>query len=267
MRLNLFNYIGGKFYLTDAIISHLYYNTKVYIELFGGSGKVLLNKPLHKIELFNDINDDIYNLFSVIRNRKNEFLERLDYVIYSEKFFYEIKDDKPVDDIERAIRTFCIMNMSFSANGKSLSYCYDNIDAIYNRIKNVTFLNRDYSKILKSIKNDKDFCLYVDPPYFGTELYYGGEFTKEDHTKLSWWLNNINHKVVLSYYYFPEIETLYPKDKWYYHEYKVEKRGLNKKVNNESIKCTELIITNFKQDKVSKKEGELICSDGLLESY
>ena len=248
--------------MVNIVTKYLYYDTDTYIELFGGSAKVLLNKISHKIEIYNDINSDIYNLFSVIKNNKDEFIEALKYTIYSEKFFNEIRDSKPTNNMERAIKTFCTTNMSYAGKGKTYGYSYtrsdtksyfnkiDNIDTIYNRIKNVTFLNKDYNEVLKSIKGNKDFCIYVDPPYYNAEHYYEHKFTKEDHIKLSWWLNNLDHKIILSYYYFPEVENLYPKNKWNYFEYKNYKHSCKKvDINGNRQQSLELIITNFETSK------------------
>ena len=245
--------------MVDIVNKHLYYSTDTYIELFGGSAKILLNKPQHRVEIYNDIDNDIYNLFSVVKNRKDEFIEALNYVIYSEKFFNEIRKSEPIDDIEKAIKTFCTINMSFAGEGKTYGYCYteniskrffskvSNIDTIYNRIKNVVFLNKNYSDVLQSIKGKKNYCIYADPPYYNSNRYYEHKFTRETHVELAWWLNSLDHKIILSYYYFPGIENLYPRDKWNYFEYRKYKYSCKKvDMNGKRQQSLELIITNFK---------------------
>ena len=243
--------------MINIVTKYLYYNTDTYIELFGGSAKVLLNKSPHKIEIYNDIDNNIYNLFSVIKNRKDKFIKALNYVIHSEKFFNEIRKSEPVDDIERAVKTFCVINMSFAGNGNFFGYGYtdniaktffnkiDNINIIYDRIKNVTFLSKNYSEILELVKDNRNYCIYVDPPYYNAEHYYESKFTKEDHVELAWWLNSLDHKIILSYYYFPGIENLYPKGKWNYFEYKRYKYSYRVSTNGKRQQSLELIITNF----------------------
>ena len=48
-----------------------------YIDVFGGSGAVLLGKPKSKFEVFNDVDGELVNLFHCIRDRFEEFLVEL----------------------------------------------------------------------------------------------------------------------------------------------------------------------------------------------
>lgn len=50
-KLVFFPYVGGKFFMLDVILK-LIPKHEVYVEVFGGSAKVLLNKPLSPIEIF-----------------------------------------------------------------------------------------------------------------------------------------------------------------------------------------------------------------------
>lgn len=49
-----------------------------YIEVFGGSGAVLLGKPKDKFEVYNDLDGELVNLFRCIKDRLMEFLLELD---------------------------------------------------------------------------------------------------------------------------------------------------------------------------------------------
>lgn len=48
-----------------------------YIEVFGGSGAVLLGKPKDKFEVYNDLDGELVNLIRVIKDRSAEFLLEL----------------------------------------------------------------------------------------------------------------------------------------------------------------------------------------------
>ena len=48
-----------------------------YIDVFGGSGSVLLGKPKSKFEVFNDVDGELVNLFHCVRDRFEEFLVEL----------------------------------------------------------------------------------------------------------------------------------------------------------------------------------------------
>ena len=45
-----------------------------YIEIFGGSGAVLLGKEPSRFEVYNDIEGELVNFFRVVKNRPAELL-------------------------------------------------------------------------------------------------------------------------------------------------------------------------------------------------
>ena len=76
---HFFYWHGGKFHLADKFIS-LFPDHVSYIEVFGGSGTILLSKPRSYIEVFNDIDSHVYNLFKQIRLYPDEFIKQIKMV-------------------------------------------------------------------------------------------------------------------------------------------------------------------------------------------
>jgi DNA adenine methylase len=99
----LIRYHGAKWRLAPWIISH-FPKHRIYVEPFGGSGSVLLRKKQSEIEVYNDLDGEIVNLFRVARDNGEE-LSRLVYLTpYSREEF--VKSFEPSDDpIEQARRT------------------------------------------------------------------------------------------------------------------------------------------------------------------
>jgi DNA adenine methylase len=60
-------WFGSKSRLTPKIIKHLVEH-QTYCEPFGGSAVVLLAKSPSKVEVYNDIDGDLVNLFRVLRD-------------------------------------------------------------------------------------------------------------------------------------------------------------------------------------------------------
>ena len=117
---------------------------------------------------------------------------------------------------------------------------------LYERIKHVQFLNRDALKILDRIKDDKDYLIYVDPPYekTSTELY--GQDNQVDHGALMDILKVQKGKVAVSGY-----GTSYDALGWERHEKKVRlKAGIIQKVNASQPNRTEVLWTNYQPKKM-----------------
>ena len=78
----LLKYPGAKNRLAPWIVSHIPQH-KVYCEPFLGSGAVFLNKEPAYNEILNDLDDDIYNFFKVVREQAEELCRLIEATPYS----------------------------------------------------------------------------------------------------------------------------------------------------------------------------------------
>ena len=260
-------YVGGKFYIKDWIISFFDYSKDCYIELFGGGGHILLAKPPHKIEIFNDNDKLLINLFKIIREKGEKLAEELEKIPYSREIFNEFKksDWDKLDDFEKAVRWYYILKNSFSGSLRSWSYGFikNNAKAYFNslyllkemkkRIKNVQIECKDYKDIIKSITKEKqkNIMIYADPPYINAN-YYNTSWTLEDHKEFAEIMNNLDCSIAISYYKTKEIIEWYPKNKWHYNYKKTKKHsyGITKDAKqNTKPNATELLLTNYETQK------------------
>lgn len=248
--LILITYMGGKHYMLKEIIGLLDYSKESYIELFGGSAKVLLNKPPHKSEIYNDLDSEIFNLWWVCKYKSDEFKKELDSLIDCEDLFYYYKNLKPSNEVEKAVRTFYLYNCSMNSLGTHYAIRYtgrstlaskiDSVHKIFDRFKNVQLYNKDFRCVLEEIKDKEDVMLYADPPYYGAEKYYNCGFGKNEHKILAEYLNNAKYSAMVSYYYFDGIEELYPPNKWKYLRFSKIKTSSPYRAKSE-----ELLILNY----------------------
>ncbi len=85
-----FPWVGGKEKLQYIIRSVFPPNPPRYVEHFGGSGSILLGMPtdLGRMEVYNDYDSDLTNLFLCIRDRTVELLSELGFFpLHSEEEF------------------------------------------------------------------------------------------------------------------------------------------------------------------------------------
>lgn len=78
----LLRYPGSKQRIAPWIISHMPKHHS-YLEPYAGGIAVLLNKEPSRIETINDLDQDVVNLFRVIREKREELIEQIVYTPYS----------------------------------------------------------------------------------------------------------------------------------------------------------------------------------------
>ena len=184
-----FGYFGSKNKIALQLCGNLPPHN-CWVEAFCGSAALTLRKEPAHIEVINDIDNEIINLFEQLRNNPEELSKMVELTPYSEQELSNsrvIKDG--LSDIERArrflVQSMMAINGSFgSAKGGfsySDSYSRNNRDARVNRwnnlpdrlnqvvqrLKRVRIENKDALKLTKRYLFRPATLLYLDPPYLG----------------------------------------------------------------------------------------------------
>lgn len=152
--------LGGKSKSRKKIISMIPDHT-CYIELFFGAGWVYFGKDPSKVEVINDIDHELINMFKIFRIHEPEVERLLKYEICSRDRFSEIKimDSDYHTDIQRAINYFYKVNFSFASKGqhygygktrppKKAVYNFKKLQIIRERLKNTYIENLSYETIM-----------------------------------------------------------------------------------------------------------------------
>jgi DNA adenine methylase len=111
----LVRYHGGKWRIAPWIIS-FFPPHRVYAELFGGGGSVLLRKGRSHEEIYNDLDGDIVNLFRMARDRGEELRRKLALTPFAREE-YALSFKPAGDPLERARRTVVRAYMGRSSGG------------------------------------------------------------------------------------------------------------------------------------------------------
>lgn len=232
----ILRYHGGKWELGPWIIAH-FPGHRVYTEVYGGGGSVLMRKPRSYAEIYNDLDGEIVNLFMVARDHGPALKRALEMTPYARAEF-DLSYEPTEEPIERARRVIVRSYMGFGGNlgrptasgkpqrtgfrmtshdtGSNCAKVWagypEVLDAITNRLRGVVIENREATEVI--IRNDTPETLhYVDPPYVASTRDKGGDYrhemTDDDHRRLAQVLNDCAGAVVLSGYPSPLYEDLY----------------------------------------------------------
>lgn len=222
---------GGKWLLAPWIINH-FPQHRVYVEPFGGAASVLLRKDRAYAEIYNDLDDDVVNLFRVLRgDRAMELVKNVSFTPFARSEFdqsYEVSDD-PVESARRLIiRSFMGFGSDghngarptgFRANsnrsGTTPAHDWSNypepLERIIRRMDGVVIEHRPAIAVMAQA-DGHDTLHYVDPPYVwetrstgkkSSRKNYRHEMTNSDHAELLNFLVGLKGMVVLSGYPSP----------------------------------------------------------------
>lgn len=213
-------WIGGKKLLRKEIINR-FPKEKIgrYIEVFGGAGWILFAKERHaELEVYNDVNGDLVNLFRCVKYHCQELQRELSFILNSRELFNNFLNQYNLDgmtDIQRAARFFVLIKTSYGSTvrtygcvKKDINAMVDYLTDIQKRLSKVVIENKDFEGLIK-IYDKHDALIYLDPPYYGTEKYYSSKFSKDDHERLNRILKNLKGKFILSYNDCDYIRKLY----------------------------------------------------------
>lgn len=245
-------WVGGKRILRKNILAQFPPEASFdwYIEVFGGAGWVLFAKDRHaKMEVFNDINGDLINLYRCVKYHSEALQKELAFSFTSREQFtdyYKQLETRGFTDIQRAARYYFIIKESYAADlhsfgvkSRNLIRSMDYLTTVSKRLNSVIIENISFEQLIRTYDREKAL-FYLDPPYYKAEKYYPDRFNPEDHIGLRKCLDQIKGFFILSYNDCEEIRKLY-KD---YQVIEVSRMD-NIVVKNGKREYKELIIKNF----------------------
>lgn len=242
--------VGGKSKLRKTIIEMIPEHT-CYVELFFGAGWVYFAKETSKVEVINDIDKELINLFKMIKYHSPEIERQLQYEFSGRDVFEEYKNCsiEYLTEIRRAVRFLYIITQSFAGIGENFGYgttskpsphiFNSDLSKIKERLRNTYVENLSFEKIIKKYDRPHTF-FFCDPPYFET-CGYENKFTEEDHIKLRDLLKDIKGKFLLTLNDHEKVREWY-KD-FNFNEVEVGYSLCKDKKGRRKYK--ELIITNY----------------------
>jgi DNA adenine methylase len=222
-------FFGSKSKLAPLIIAHFPPHI-TYVEAFAGSAAVLLAKEPSEVEVFNDPNADLVNLFRVLRDPSLfRSLQRVAESTLYARAEFDLAGIPTVEPVERARRFLVRQRQSRGGLGERWSYCrsdsranmasvirrwragIERLPAIHERLKKVQIEQCDWREIIDRY-DGLSTLFYLDPPYLPSARSAGGKYKHEmctnDHRLLVVRLLRVQGMVVLSGYQDQTYEPL-----------------------------------------------------------
>lgn len=183
-----FGYYGAK----QRIASKLLYSLPphhAWVEAFCGSAAITLAKKAVPIEVINDLDGQVVNVFKQLRENSEALCKAISLTPYArEEFQHARMDPPPKDPLEKARKFLVATMMTVNATigsprcGFSFSPSYartgrearvnrwynlpDRLEQVVERLKCVRVENRDAREILEMFIDRPATMIYLDPPYF-----------------------------------------------------------------------------------------------------
>lgn len=228
-------YHGGKWKLAPWVLGHFPAH-EIYVEPFAGMASVLLRKPRAKCEVVNDLDQNVVDLFRVLRDPEaaEDLRRRCHLTPYSRAELEATwTDQDEADPVERARRYLARSTMSYSSKGSIMTIrggfrnsrrgevspavdwakWPEALPSLVERLRGVVVEQRDALEVL-NIYDSEATLFYVDPPYVKSTRVlkhgkYRHELTDEGHEALATRLRGLRGMVVLSGYACELYDRLY----------------------------------------------------------
>ena len=229
MTIRAFPWPGNKITVLPWLLS-LFPPHRVYVELFGGSASVLLNKGRSSVEVLNDTNQEVQEFFGVLRDDLPELLRLLRLTPDSRAELAACFAERSGQTaLERARRFYVRQRQSFrlpkstawhAGNESNIRNggvqrligeanhwfkAIDDLEGIAQRLRTVLLETRDAIEMLPLYDTPETF-FYADPPYVmetqrnTRQFYYDDAFDEDDHRRLAEALHGINGMAAVSGY-------------------------------------------------------------------
>jgi DNA adenine methylase len=224
-------YHGGKFKLAPWILQH-FPRHNVYVEPFGGAASILMQKPRTAAEVYNDLDDDVVNLFRILRDpaQAAELARRVELTPFARAEFNAVYSP-PVDAMDQAhkliIRSYLgrggdaatrqcrsgfstLLSEERALPAQAFAKWPDAVPAIVSRLRGVLIECRPALEVIKAFDTPGTLT-YCDPPYVhssrsalkgrGKKSHgYKHEMTDDDHRELAAVLHQVKGMALVSGY-------------------------------------------------------------------
>lgn len=214
---------GGKRRLAKMLLP-LFPNHTTYVEAFAGGGGLFFSRPEPApVEVLNDLNGELVNLYRVVQHHLEEFVRQLRWSLVSRQLFEWAKMQHPdtLTDIQRAARFYYLSKTCFGSKVVGQTFgvsptqpprfnllrIEEELSAAHLRLAQVTIERLPWKDCL--VRYDRPGTLFfLDPPYWKLEGY-GIAFPLSEYQQLAEAMRGLKGKAILTINDHPEMRKVF----------------------------------------------------------
>lgn len=223
-QIKSFQYLGGKYSVLPWLLPLLPV-TRSFVDVFGGSMAVTLNRPQSMIETYNDIDRNVVNFFKVLRSQPEALITALELTPHSRQEYLDAIITPDDSDLEKARKFFIrTVQSQFSAGNmenkkgwraalresrtkiSEATNKYLNsvagLSGLIDRLRQIQIENRDFRWVIEKY-DTSETLFYCDSPYYTTHrssTKYQHEMTEQDFLDLAELSKTVQGKIAISGY-------------------------------------------------------------------
>lgn len=248
-------YVGGKRNLARRLVALIGRTPHaVYAEPFVGMGGVFFRRDRRPAqEIVNDLSGDVATFFRILQEHYPAFMDELRFRLSSRAEFDRLMKQDPatLTDLRRAARFLYLQSLGFGGKveGRNFGVSYarparfditrlaPQLQDAHDRLSGVVIEQLPFDAFIGRYDRPETL-FYCDPPYWGTEDYYGKAlFGRDDFERLAGGLKALQGRFILSINDVPPIRELFA---WA----QVEAVDVTYRLSGGPTRAGELIITD-----------------------
>lgn len=215
-------WIGGKRRIAPRVLSKFGDHT-CYVEAFAGAAAIFFAKEPSEVEVLNDVNGELVNLYRVIKHHLEEFIRQFKWALSSRQIYEweQATDPATLTDIQRAARFYYLQKLAFGGKVEGQTFgtsttsgprlnllrIEEDLSQAHLRLQGAYIERLSWERVVE--KYDRAHTLfYLDPPYWETEGY-GVDFGFEQYELMARLAREIQGSMIVSINDHPDIRRVF----------------------------------------------------------